>query len=88
MKVVCLWKDQTDYAREVMDWMREFTHETGKEVESMDPESIEGEIFVRARDILQFPAVVAVSDDGQVLRQWLGTPMPQFDEVLYYIKDI
>ncbi|MBQ3310246.1 hypothetical protein IJG73_02290 [Candidatus Saccharibacteria bacterium] len=88
MRIVCVWKDNTDYAREVTDWLSEFKRETGKEVESLDPESTEGEIFVRARDMLQFPAVVALADDGTVLREWKGTPMPQFDEVLYYVKEI
>ena len=88
MRVVCVWKDNTDYAREVTDWMEEFRKETGRDVESLDPESIQGEIFVRARDILQFPAVVALSDDGAVLNEWKGTPMPQFDDVLYYVKEV
>lgn len=88
MRVVCVWKDNTDYAREVTDWMTEFHRETGKEVESLDPESIEGEIFVRSRDMLEYPSVVALADDGAVLHEWKGTPLPQFDEVLYYVKEV
>ena len=88
MKIVVLWKEDTDYAREVREWMQEFTHETGKEVESLNPVSTEGETFATARDILQFPAVVAVREDGAVLNQWLGTPLPQFDEVLFFVKEI
>lgn len=87
MRVVMVWKDNTDYAREVMDWMQEFEHETGLAVESLDPETTEGEIFVRARDMLEYPAIVAVNDDGMVLQEWKGTPLPQFDEVLYYVKE-
>ena len=88
MKVAVVWKDNTDYAREVTDWIQEFEQDTGKTVESIDPESIEGEIFVRARDMLEFPAVVALADDGTVLREWKGTPLPQFDEVSYYVKEV
>ena len=88
MKVVVLWRDNTDYAREVMMWMEDFKHHTGKEVESLDPDTVEGEIFARARDIMEYPSVVAVSDDGVVLKHWRGTPMPQIEEVSYYVKEL
>ena len=87
MRVAIVWKDQTDYAREVIDWMEEFKKETGEDVESIDPETVEGELFVRARDIVQYPEVVAMSDDGGVLREWKGTPLPQFDEVRYFVRE-
>lgn len=88
MRVAVVWKDQTDYAREVTDWMAEFERTTGRQVESINPESIEGEIFVRARDMMEYPAVVALDDMGKVLREWKGTPLPQFDEVAYYIREM
>ncbi|MBR0403302.1 hypothetical protein IJI55_02010 [Candidatus Saccharibacteria bacterium] len=87
MKVVVVWRDNTDYAREVEMWMNDFQHDTGKEVESLDPDSVEGEIFAKARDIVEYPSVVAVSDDGAVLKIWRGTPMPQIDEVSYYVRE-
>ena len=88
MKVVCLYREDTDYAREVTDWMHEFERETGKRIEVLDPDSVDGDIFTRAHDILQFPMVVALTNDGVVHKKWGGTPLPQFDEVLYYLKDI
>lgn len=84
MRLVCVWRDNTDYAREVITWLSDFQHHTGMDVESLDPDTVEGESFVRARDIMEFPSVVAVADDGRVLRLWRGTPMPQIDEVAYY----
>lgn len=88
MKVVCVWKDNTDYAREVTDWMEEFRRETGNEVESLDPDTVNGEIFVRAHDIMEYPTIVAIAEDGKVQREWRGTPMPQFDEVSYYLRQM
>lgn len=84
MRLVVLWRDNTDYAREVISWISDFKHSTGKEVESLDPDMVEGESFAQARDIMEFPSVVAVADDGSVLRHWRGTPMPPIDEVSYY----
>lgn len=86
MRVVVVWRGNTEYAREVTEWMEDFRKFTGKSVESMDPDTIEGEIFVRARDIMQYPAVVVVKDDGVVVREFKGTPLPQFEDVSYYIN--
>lgn len=87
MRVACVYKEDTDYAREVSEWFSDFKYQTGKEVEAVDPESIEGEIFCRARDIVEYPTVVALADDGQVLKEWRGTPLPQIDEVAYYVRE-
>ena len=87
MRVVCVFRDNTDYAREVIDWLADFEKFTGSKVEALDPDSIEGEIFCKARDIVEYPSVVAVSDDGQILKLWRGTPMPQIEEVSYYVRE-
>ena len=84
MKVVVVWRDNTDYARELTDWIRDFEHTTGKQVESLDPDTVDGEIFVRARDIMEYPAIVAVADDGRVLKKWSGKKLPQIDDVSYF----
>ena len=84
MKVVVVWRDNTDYARELQMWMDDFEHETGKTVETLDPDTPEGEMFVRTRDIMEYPAIVAVDDDGRVLKIWSGKTLPQIDTVSYY----
>ena len=89
MKLTILWNEQTDYAREVREWMRDFLHDTGRDassIVSLDPETRAGESFAEAYDILQYPAVVVTDDDGRLLSLWKGTPMPQIDEVAYFAK--
>lgn len=87
MRTVLIWNEQTDYAREVREWTREFERLHGEGViESLDPETIEGEMFVTAHDILQYPAVVVLTDEGRVLESWKGTPMPQLEEVEYWLS--
>lgn len=87
MRVVCVYRDNTEYAREVTDWLSDFEKYTGSSVETLDPDSIEGEIFCKARDIVEYPSVVAVADDGSILHLWRGTPMPQIEEVSYYVRE-
>ncbi len=84
MRVVVVWRDRTDYAREVIEFLREFERRTGKVLESLDPDSLAGESFARAYDVVQYPTVVAVSDDGREQKRWVGLPLPLMDEVSYY----
>lgn len=86
MRVVMISKDQTDYARQVSDYLRDFERQTGHELEIMDPESRDGVGFCQAYDILQFPTLVALSDDGRLQNQWQGLPLPTISEVSYYVQ--
>jgi len=64
--------------------MRDFEHETGKKLETLDPESREGVGFCQTYDILQFPTMLALSDSGQLQNSWKGLPLPTISEVSYY----
>ncbi len=84
MRVVIISKDRTDYARDVEVYRNDFKRVTGRELEVLDPESRDGVSFCRAYDILEFPTVVALSDDSQLLNQWRGMPLPTINELSYY----
>lgn len=84
MKVVVISKDEMDYTRTVTDYLRDFKMLTGRDLEVMDPETPEGVMFCRTYDILEFPTIVALSDDGLLQNQWRGLPLPTMSEVSYY----
>ena len=85
MRIVVVWRDNTDYAREVIDFLREFKRRTGKDIESLDPDSREGENFARTYDIMQYPTIIAVSNNmGMEQKRWSGKPLPLIDEVNFY----
>ena len=86
MMVIVVYKDFTDYAREVESYMTDFKRLTGRELETLDPDSKEGESFCRAYDIVEYPSIIAVSDDGRLQQLWRGTPLPQINEVSYYFS--
>jgi len=86
MRVVVIYKEETDYARQVTDYMRDFERQTGHVLETMNPESGEGISFTGTYDIMEFPTVVALSDDGRLQNQWRGLPLPTINEVSYYVQ--
>jgi hypothetical protein len=86
MRVVVVSKEQTDYARQISDYLRDFQRQTGRELEILDPDSRDGISFCSAYDILAYPTIIAVADDGQVQSRWDGLPLPTISEVSYYAQ--
>ncbi len=85
MRVVVVYKDETDYAREVTDYLRDFKRQTGHDLETLNPDTADGMSFCRAYDMVEYPSVVALSDDGVMQNLWRGLPLPTISEVSYYV---
>lgn len=86
MKVVIVYKNESDHARAVLDFLRDFERQTSHILETIDPETTDGEQFCRAYDIVQYPTVVALSDDSVMQTMWRGLPLPTISEVSYYVQ--
>ena len=86
MRVVVVYRDETDYARSVTDFLRDFNHQTGHEVEVLDPDTPAGTDFCRAYDIIEYPTMIAISEDGHMQNLWRGLPLPTISEVSYYVQ--
>lgn len=85
MKVFVVYKNESDHAREVLDYLRDFERQTGHKLETIDPDSKDGADTCRAYDIVEYPTVFAVSDDGQLQNLWRGRPLPTISEVSFYV---
>lgn len=85
MRTLVIYKEESDHAREVIDYLRDFERQTGRELETLDPETREGADFCRAYDIVEYPSLVALSDDGRLQNLWRGQPLPTISEVSYYV---
>ena len=85
MKAVVIYKAESDHAREVLDYLRDFERQTGHALETIDPESRDGAAFCRTYDIVEYPSIVALSDDAVLQNLWRGRPLPTISEVSYYV---
>lgn len=85
MRIIVVYKPFSDTAREVDEWIHEFEHRTSQDLEILDPEMPDGEIFCTSRDIVEYPAIVVADTDGKTYETWTGTPLPVIDEVMGYI---
>lgn len=85
MKVIIIYKDNSDHTRDVLDYLRDFEKQTGHKLQTLDPDTPEGEQFCRAYDIVEYPTVIAISDDSVMQNTWRGLPLPTISEVSYYV---
>jgi hypothetical protein len=86
MRVAVLYREQTDYARTVIDFLRDFKHQTGHDLEVLDPDSPEGVHFAETYDITDYPTIIATTDDGVMQNIWTSLPLPTISEVSFYCQ--
>jgi len=86
MRVVVVYKEESDYARSIIEYLRDFEHQTGHILETLNPETPAGIDFCLAYDIIEYPTMIALSEDGMVQNSWRGIPLPTISEVSYYVQ--
>ncbi len=85
MPVRVIYRYESDHAREVLDYLRDFERQTGHTIEEVSPDTPDGAHTCRTYDIVEYPTVLAVSDDGQLRQLWRGRPLPTISEVSFYV---
>lgn len=80
-----IYREGEDYSRQVEEWLGDYRHFGGEEIEVLSPDSLEGESFLSSRRlIVGYPYLAVVDDSGRVVFENAGLPLPKFDEVKYY----
>ena len=85
MRVRVIYKEQSDHAREVINYLRDFSRQTGQEIEEINPDTADGAQLCRVYDIVEYPTIIATSEDGSLQNMWRGRPLPTISEVSYYV---
>lgn len=86
MRIVVVYKDASDHGREVREYVDDFEKQTGLEIEQKNPDDGRNQFFLRAYDIVEYPTILSIADDGRLLQMWHGQPLPLIDEVAYYAR--
>jgi hypothetical protein len=86
MKALVLYRPNSEFARMVEEYARDFERQRGKALELISLDTEAGANTAQLYDIVQYPAILALRDDGQLLRVWQGERLPLMDEVAGYIE--
>jgi hypothetical protein len=88
MRVVALYHPKSDHEGIVLDYIRDYRiRSSGKEIEPISLETLEGSSMAELYDVTNYPAILALSDDGQLQHFWQGIPLPQMNEIDAYSQD-
>lgn len=84
MRVVLVYREESEHRQAVESFLRDFERQTGNAIETMNPDTREGQAFLEVYDIVEYPTMIALSDDGKLQAVWRGLPLPTISEVSYY----
>lgn len=84
MRVVALYHPNSDHGGIVDTFATEFEHYKNKKIDLASLETEEGSQLAETYGVTQYPAVLAMNDNGSITRMWQGLPLPLMDELSYY----
>lgn len=85
MKLVIIYRPNSEHARGVERFIQEYRdHHSGGRLDVLNIDSREGSATASLYDVMQYPAILALSNDGSVIKEWQGEVFPLIDEVAYY----
>lgn len=89
MKVVVLYRPKSEHARNVEEFINQFTKRYEKHhLEVVDVDSVEGISLVSLYDAMQYPSILVIQNDGILNKMWSGDNLPMMDEIAYYADQL
>lgn len=84
MKVVVLYRPNSEHARTVEEFVHDMERGSPAKVDLVNVDTRDGSATASLYDVMQYPAILALQDNGQLLKEWEGTSLPLMNEVSYY----
>lgn len=85
MKVLVLYRPDSEHGRQVEEFIHDFQERHGSHrLEIMNIDSRDGIATATLYDIMEYPAILVIQDDGMIQKSWAGSSLPLMDEVASY----
>ena len=86
MRLLILYRPNSEHSTKVEEFAHDFQrqHDIGKKLEMLSLSTRDGAATASLYDIMSYPAVLALADDGSVMNAWEGDVLPLMDEVAGY----
>lgn len=87
MRVLVLYRPNSEHGRIVEEFVHEFqSRHNAQKLELLNIDTRDGSASASLYDVVQYPAVMVLKDDGSLLRSWAGETLPLIDEVIAYAR--
>ena len=85
MKVVILYRPNSEHGRVVEEFIHDFESRTGvNQLEVLSIDTREGSATASLYDVMQYPAILVIKSDGYLQKSWEGEALPLMDELAAY----
>ncbi|HSW66662.1 MAG TPA: hypothetical protein VLI54_05995 [Bacillota bacterium] len=86
VKLLILYRPDSEHSTDVESFVRDFQHqfETGRKIELVSLNTRDGAATASLYDVMNYPAILALADNGSILNLWQGVPLPLMNEVAGY----
>lgn len=81
MRLALVYREHSEHARWVETFVNDYQKRTGNEIELIDPDSIRGEGFCRAYDVMSYPTLLAIQPDGSCYQRWQEHNWPLLEAI-------
>lgn len=83
--MLLLYRPNSEHARKIEEFVHDFTRVyPDHTITLISLDTREGVSTASLYSIMSYPAVLALTDDGQLLKDWQGEQLPLMAEVAYY----
>lgn len=86
MKAMIFYRPNSEHTRLVEEYARDFARHTGKDLPMIDVDTRDGASMAETYEIMKFPTILAIDDEGKMLQMWSDDMLPRFDEVSFYVE--
>jgi hypothetical protein len=88
MKLLIFYRPNSEHARNVETFMHDFRDQypMDAKIEIMDLDTRDGAAMATLYDVLQYPALLATTDEGVLVRSWEGQMLPLMRDVAAYLR--
>ena len=86
VKLLILYRPNSEHETEVESYVRDFQrrYDVGRKVEMVSVNTRDGSATASLYDVVSYPAILVLGDDGSMVGFWQGMPLPLMDEVAGY----
>jgi hypothetical protein len=86
VKLLVLYRPNSEYERDVEAFVRDFQrrYDIGRKIEMVSLNTRDGAATASLYDVVAYPAIMVLADDGSLVNIWQGMPLPLMDDVAGY----
>jgi hypothetical protein len=86
MKALVLYRPNSEYSRITEQFIRDYKsrYPTGR-VEVVNIDTRDGIATASLYDVMSYPAILVIQDNGALQKDWQGPVLPMFDEIASYV---